>query len=115
MIGGTRRTARSTVTIECGPSRDIATSAVMIFVVEAIWRRTCARFAQSTFPVVPSTRIAERALILIPCPETGPVWWMSGLAAADGRGRNERNRSEDREKNASHRGPAKGSALSLRR
>ena len=32
-----------------------------------------------------------------------------------GRGRNEHNRSEDREKNASHRGPAKGSALSLRR
>ena len=53
----------------------------MIFVVEAICRRTCARFAQSTFPVVPSIRIAERALILIPCPGTGPVWWMSGLVA----------------------------------
>ena len=64
MIGGTRRTARSTVTIACGPSRSIATSAVMIFVVEAIGSRSASRFAQSTVPVVPaSTRIAERALI----------------------------------------------------
>ncbi len=47
----------------------------MIFVVEAIGRRWCARFAQSTAPVFASTRIAAGAAI-------GPRPACSSLGAA---------------------------------
>ena len=47
-----------------GPRCSIATSAVMIFVVDAIGRRICSRFALRTRPVSASMTIAAGALIL---------------------------------------------------
>ena len=93
MIGGTRRTARSTVTIERGPSRSIATSAVRIFVVEAMWQAAVDVSPQSTLPVSASTRIAARALSLIPCAGSGPVGLEQRRLCSGGR-RREHDRRE---------------------
>ena len=86
MIGGTRRTDLSTVTTSCGRSRSIATIAVMIFVVEAIGRRTWIRLPQSTSPVRASIRIAERAVSAIPWASSGPGWWTRAACLAEAAG-----------------------------
>ena len=56
----------------------------MIFVVEAIGRWRCGYLAHSTAPLVESTRIAERAVSLIPCTGNAPGRWSSGCPPAAG-------------------------------
>ena len=55
---GTRGTDLSTWTMSWGRSFRSAIIAVMIFVSDATWRRSCARCSHSTRPVFSSTRIA---------------------------------------------------------
>ena len=102
VIGGTPPHRFVDLDDQFGPSRSIATSAVRIFVVEAMCRRRWMYRPHSTFPVSASTRIAARALSLIPCAGGAP----SSGGAGTGRGgaRDERGADECEEYEASQAG-----------
>jgi hypothetical protein len=79
LYGSTFVARFGTRTISFGPSRLMATSAVMIFVVDAIGRRMCGRFAKSTVPVPASMTIAAGAVTLGPCVGGDPSSVRSGV------------------------------------